>query len=138
MRRSLDGLVGDGRALQDLASHEAALREQVWKIRTVADQTAALGELGKEVDSGEAITQRQIGVLRQGAAEQRPIGADRFEADFRDGSKPVLTAPKRHFRSAPINGHRQIGPAGPLGAKADQPLGLELWYSARAPQSWSE
>ena len=34
----------------------------------------------------------------------------------RDGSKTVLTAPKRHFRSTPINGHRQTGPVGPIRA----------------------
>jgi hypothetical protein len=28
------------------------------------------------------------------------------------------TAPKRHFRSAPINGHRQTGPAGPVRANS--------------------
>src|SRR5580704_8853032 len=27
---------------------------------------------------------------------------------FRFGSKTVLVAPKRHFRSTPINGHRQL------------------------------
>jgi len=32
------------------------------------------------------------------------------------GSKPVLTAPKRHFRSTPLNGHRETGPVGPVGA----------------------
>jgi hypothetical protein len=36
--------------------------------------------------------------------------------DFRVGSTTVLAAPKRHFRSATINGHRQTGPVGPVGA----------------------
>jgi hypothetical protein len=30
-------------------------------------------------------------------------------ADVSDGSKTVLTAPKRRFRVTPINGHRQTG-----------------------------
>jgi len=38
-------------------------------------------------------------------------------ADVRLGSKTVLAAPKRHFWSTPINGHRQIGPVGPVRAK---------------------
>jgi len=37
-------------------------------------------------------------------------------ADLRTGSKPVLTAPKHHFRYTPINGHRQTGPVGPVRA----------------------
>ena len=37
-------------------------------------------------------------------------------ADFRFGSKRVLTTPKRHFRFAPINGHHQTGPVGPVRA----------------------
>ena len=32
------------------------------------------------------------------------------------GSKPVLAAPKRHFRSTPNNGHHQTAPAGPFRA----------------------
>jgi hypothetical protein len=31
--------------------------------------------------------------------------------DVSVGSKTVLTAPKRHFRDTPINGHRQTDPA---------------------------
>jgi hypothetical protein len=38
-------------------------------------------------------------------------------SDFRCGSKPVLTATKRHFRVTPSNGHRQYGPVGPVGAR---------------------
>jgi hypothetical protein len=38
------------------------------------------------------------------------------DANVRLGSKPVLTAPKRHFRSTPANGHRQTGPVGPVRA----------------------
>ena len=34
------------------------------------------------------------------------------------GSKTVLTAPKRHFCFNPINGHRQTGPVGPVGANS--------------------
>jgi hypothetical protein len=34
--------------------------------------------------------------------------------NVRDGSKTVLKAPKRHFRFAPINGHHQTGPVGPV------------------------
>src|ERR1035441_3798607 len=32
--------------------------------------------------------------------------------------KTVLTAPKRHFCFNPINGHRQTGPVGPVGANS--------------------
>jgi hypothetical protein len=32
--------------------------------------------------------------------------------------KTVLTAPKRHFRCAPINGHHSTGPVGPVRAKS--------------------
>jgi hypothetical protein len=35
---------------------------------------------------------------------------------FRGGSKTVLAAPKRHFRSTPNNRHQQTGPVGPVGA----------------------
>src|SRR6266849_5741365 len=37
-------------------------------------------------------------------------------AEDRFGSKTVLTAPKRHFRVTPRNGHRQNGPVGPVRA----------------------
>ena len=40
----------------------------------------------------------------------------------RSGSTTVLITPKRHFRSAPINGHRQTGPTGPFGALAGSNL----------------
>jgi len=33
------------------------------------------------------------------------------------GSDSDLTAPKRDFRFAPINGHQQTGPVGPVRAK---------------------
>jgi hypothetical protein len=39
------------------------------------------------------------------------VGVADVSCDFRNGSKTVLTAPKRHFRSTPNNGHRQTGPA---------------------------
>jgi len=35
------------------------------------------------------------------------------------GSKAASTAPQRHFRYAPINGHQPTGAAGPFRAKAD-------------------
>src|SRR5260370_17436429 len=38
--------------------------------------------------------------------------------DFRNGSTTALTAPKRDFRSTPINGHRQTAPACLKGAKS--------------------
>ena len=37
-------------------------------------------------------------------------------SDVRLGSKTVLTAPKRYFRSTPNNGHHQTGPLGPVRA----------------------
>jgi len=33
-------------------------------------------------------------------------------AHVADGSKPALTAPNRHFRATPNNGHHQTGPVG--------------------------
>ncbi len=50
-------------------------------------------------------SRRPCGVI----ARDRPMAALR--------SKTVLTAPKRHFRFAPINGHHQTGPVGPVRAK---------------------
>jgi hypothetical protein len=35
----------------------------------------------------------------------------------RFGSKTVMTAPKRYFRSTPNNGHHQTGPLGPVRAR---------------------
>jgi hypothetical protein len=37
--------------------------------------------------------------------------------NVRVGSTAVLTAPKRHFRSSPINGHKRTDPVGPVRAK---------------------
>jgi hypothetical protein len=42
-------------------------------------------------------------------------------------SKAASTAPQRHFRFAPINGHQPTGPAGPFRAKAG------LTFAIRVP-----
>jgi hypothetical protein len=43
-------------------------------------------------------------------------GPMRSGLDVSVGSKPVLTAPKHHFRSTLINGHYRTGPVGPARA----------------------
>jgi hypothetical protein len=43
------------------------------------------------------------------------LGAPEGETPSGDSSTMVLAAPKRHFRSAPMNGHRQTGPVGSVG-----------------------
>jgi len=42
-------------------------------------------------------------------------------ADVRLGSKAALTAPKRHFRITPRNGHHQVGRVSPIGANRRHP-----------------
>jgi hypothetical protein len=48
------------------------------------------------------------------------------------GSKTVLTAPKHHFRSTPINGHRQTCPVGPVRAMNGSRGPYSITSSARA------
>src|ERR1035437_7782826 len=52
-------------------------------------------------------------------------------------SKAVLTAPKRHFRFAPINGHHQTGPVGPVRATSgsEQPIRSPRWRGLKASQA---
>jgi hypothetical protein len=53
------------------------------------------------------------------------------------GSSTVLTAPKHHFRSAPVNGHRQTGPVGPAGAMSgSRRLDYSTTSSARATKTY--
>jgi hypothetical protein len=54
---------------------------------------------------------------RRSASCQLTLKSSSFEVSMSVlGSKTVLTAPKRHFRSTPMNGHRQTDPVGPFRA----------------------
>jgi hypothetical protein len=65
----------------------------------------------------------EVPALRRRIAD--PLGAAgtlsrllRCTPNFRDGSKGDLSAPDRHFRVTPMNGHRQTSLAGPVGANS--------------------
>ena len=108
--------------LGDMGSMQRELRpstqrEDQLTMETKLEQIAvkAVNQLPKSVVR-EIRTPRSVG-----AGGGRPPPATRWvlsnEHPYREpGSKPVLTAPKRHFRSTPLNGHRETGPVGPVGA----------------------
>jgi hypothetical protein len=59
--------------------------------------------------------------IRGGLRRSSANGMVRF------GSKTVMTAPKRYFRSTPNNGHHQTGPLGPVRAMNGLTLTWLLW-----------
>ena len=56
-------------------------------------------------------------------------GSVAFVFEVRFGSITALTAPKRHFRIAPINGHQQTCPVGPFRADSRRRAALQTHVS---------
>jgi len=55
-----------------------------------------------------------------------------FSAEVRTGSKAPVCPLASHFRSAPINGHQQTGPLGPVGAISGKSSVVQHARRARA------
>ena len=77
-----------------------------WKHDEGARTLLVLEENDLSLTNHQAVAERADGSQRSNSGR-----ATHFEAAPCIGSKPVLTVPKRHFRSSPINGHRQTGQA---------------------------